>query len=72
MSLYLRAYLLNWDLSEFVFPPRMLGKEDETQPYLQGSSCDGWQMLPDGHCSARPPPHAKAGVTAKAKEEQQA
>lgn len=50
----------------------MLGKEEETQLYLQGSTCHGLQMFPDGHCSACPPPHTKAGVTAKAAKEQQA
>lgn len=44
----------------------MLGKEGETQMYLQGSTWTSLQMLPDGHCSAGPPHHAKAGVTAEA------
>lgn len=72
MSLHLRAYFLNWDLSELVFPPQMFGNEEETQLYLRGSTYDGLQTVPDGHNPACPPSHAKAGVTAKATEQQQA
>lgn len=38
MPFYLRAYLLNWGSNELIFSLQSLGKEEETQLYLHGSS----------------------------------